>query len=266
MFGKLKSAFGSKDPSRRAAGPQLAMPLFADAAPIAPDAVVERWSQLLPDGPALRHTGGDGSVAQFEVGGRSLMVAHMPVPIPAEEALGAVRSSWMWQQPDEPVRTHKAHAIVTAVGSDDPLRSAIDVARLSTAVLAAGAPVALYWGNSRQMHAPRVVEAFAREDDPPPVPLFVGITISGESRSGPFSAATHGLEALGHKEFEVLSTRMGIGDIRATLMDLALYVLRSGPVLKHGQSFGPSADVKWSVRHAGSKLVEGRDVIVLGIP
>jgi|SRR5579859_177720 len=266
MFGKLKSIFGSKEPPRRAGGPQLAMPLFADVARMAPAAIVERWSQLLPDGPVLRHTGGDGSVAEFDVDGRALMVAHMPAPIPSEEVLAAVRSSWMWQEPDDKVRTHEAHAIVTAVGSADPLRSAIDVARLSTAVLAAGAPVALYWGSSRQMHTPRVVEQFAREDDPPPVPLFVGVTISGESRSGPFSAATHGLEALGHKEFEVLSTRMGIGDIRSTLMDLALYVLRSGPVLKHGQTFGPSADVKWSVRHAGSKLVDGRDVIVLGIP
>ena len=114
------------------------------------------------------------------------------------------------------------------------------------------------------MHAPRVLEAFACEDDPPPVPLFVGITISGESRSGSFSAATHGLEALGHKEFEVISTRLGIGELRTTLMDLSLYVLRSGPVLKHGESFGPSADVIWSVRHASSRLVKGRDVIVLG--
>ncbi len=43
-------------------------------------------------------------------------------------------------------------------------------------------------------------------------------------------------------------------------------VLRRGPVLEHGQTFGPSADVKWSVRHASSKLVTGRDAIVLGIP
>jgi hypothetical protein len=59
---------------------------------------------------------------------------------------------------------------------------------------------------------------------------------------------------------------MSIGDLRATLLDLALYVLRQGPVLKHGQTFGPSADVKWSIRHEGSKLVPGRPAIVLGIP
>jgi hypothetical protein len=194
------------------------------------------------------------------------MAVHMPVPVPNDEAVAAVRSSWMWQRPDAVVRAHRAHAIVTATRSDEAVRDAWNVARLSAAILHTGSGVALYWGSSRQVHIPEIVSDFAAAEDPPPVPLWVGITISAESKDGPFSAATHGLEALGHKEFEIRGTHMGIGDIRTTLSDLSLYVLRRGPVLEHGQTFGPSAEVAWSIRHTSSKLVHGRDVILLGIP
>jgi hypothetical protein len=59
---------------------------------------------------------------------------------------------------------------------------------------------------------------------------------------------------------------LGIGDLRTTLLDLVLYVLRRGPVLGHGQAFGPDAGTRWTIRRASSQLVPGRDAIVLGIP
>jgi hypothetical protein len=54
MFGKVASLFGSKPPSKRSPGPQLAMPLFAAPGPIPPDAVVAQWAALFPDRPSLR--------------------------------------------------------------------------------------------------------------------------------------------------------------------------------------------------------------------
>jgi hypothetical protein len=133
-------------------------------------------------------------------------------------------------------------------------------------MLKAGSGAALYWGNGRQVHASAVVEQFAQSEEMPPVPLWVGITISADSREGPFSAATHGLAPLGHREFEVRRSRATIGRLRSTLLDLALYVLRQGPVLNHGQTFGPSADHRWSISHEPSQLVPGRLAIVLGMP
>jgi hypothetical protein len=269
MFGKVASLFGSKPPPPPPpAGPQLAMPLFATAGPIAPDAAVAHWAALFPKQPPLRvekHEGAEAPV-QYATGGVSLMAIHIPMPVPKDEAAHAVKTSWMWQQPDTAVREHVAHAIVTAVPGDDAVAAAWNVARLSAAMLKAGAGAALYWGNGRQVHAPRVVEQFSQSEETPPVPLWVGITISGESRTGPFSAATHGLAPLGHREFEVRGSKRSIGDLRTTLLDLALYVLRQRPVLQHGQTFGPSAEEKWSIRHEPSKLVPGRDAIVLGMP
>ena len=267
MFGKLASLFGSKPPPPPSRGPQLAMPLFAAASPLDSDAVVAQWAALFPSQPPLRveKQGGAEAPVQYAAGDASLMAIYVPMPVPKDEALHAVKTSWMWQQPDTAVRAHVAHAIVTSVPGEDAVAAAWNVARLSAAMLKAGPGAALYWGNGGQVHVPGVVEQFSQSEETPPVPLWVGVTISGKSPAGPFSATTHGLAALGHREFEVRGSKRSIGDLRTTLLDLALYVLREGPVLKHGQTFGPSAEEKWSIRLEPSKLVPGRDAIVLGM-
>ncbi len=247
--------------------PQLAMPLFDDSAPITSDAVLAMWRILFPQGPTLLAVASESGVHEYRVDGtRSVTVAHIPMSVPRDEALAAVRSSWMWQQPDEAVRLHRAHAIVAASDDEHPIDAAWDVSRVSAALLAAGDGAALYWGSSRQMHPVDVAIELATETETLPVPLWVGLTISGPSGNGPFSAATHGLQSFGLLEFEVHETSMGIGDLRTTLLDLAAYVLDNGPVLEHGQTFGPSATERWPISHEPSRLVDGRDVIVLGIP
>lgn len=245
--------------------PQLAMPLFLHVGPVHPQHVGAAWGTLFPRGPRLDVVKAPGDVDEYAIDGRTVMVAYMPGPIPNDEALHAVRTSWMWQGPDDPVRAHRSHAIVTAMGTGHPIDAAWDVARVSAALLSATQGAGLYWGSARQVHMPKIAVAFASESALP-VPLWVGITLSGATAQGPFSAATHGLQALGHKEFEVLDSRMSIGELRMCLLDIASYVLKQGPVLKHGQTFGRSAEEKWSIVHTRSRLVDGRDVIVLGIP
>jgi hypothetical protein len=267
MFAKLKSLFTGAGESSAPDHAQLAMPLFSSAEPIAPPAIIEQWALAFPRLPALELASEErGRASIFVIDGCQLVVMHMPMAVPNDEAVHTIRSSWMWHGPDEPVRRHQAHAVIVTQGRPDPIRAACDIARLSHAVLKAGTGVALYWGNGRQIHAPRLVEQFTAQDDMLPVPLWVGVTLSGDAKAGPFSAATHGLEALGHKEFEVLESRASVGHLRTTLLDLALYVLKQGPILLDGQTFGPDANTAWKVRHTRSVLVKGRNVIRLGIP
>jgi len=152
-------------------------------------------------------------------------------------------------------------------GEGDPVGRAWDVTRVCAAMLSAGSGAALYWGNARQVIPADVAISFVAESEAPPIMLWVGVTVSAPGKQGPFSAATHGLEALGHKEFEVRdAASMKLGDLRTTLLDFARYVLDRGAVMKHGQTIGRDAKTKWTISHEPSKLVEGRDAIVLGIP
>jgi hypothetical protein len=245
---------------------QIAMPLFADAEPVPSAAVIAAWAELFPGGSPLVARDSSSEVRAYSIEDREVVAAFMPAPIPNDEALRNVRTSWMWQGPDDAVRTHRSHAIVTAQSDAGVLACALDVTRLSAALLKAGAGAALYWGSSRQVHTTELALDLAATSSMP-VPLWVGITVSGESeKNGPFSAATHGLEALGHRELEVTGTRMGIGDLRMALLDIASYVLENGPVLEHGQTIGRTADEKWPIEHGPSQLVPGRQAIRLGVP
>jgi len=264
MVGKLLSLFKSTPTEPPKAGPQLAMPLFPKSEPLDFSAIPAVWAALYPDKPALKHQRADGKVDTFTSGDQEVAAVHIPMPVP--KAVEIIRTSWMWQQPDDVIQAHRSHAIVTAMPSGKPVADATLVACFCAAALKAFSGVALYWGSGRQMLPPAVVEAMTTELEGPPVMLWIGLTISGDSKTGPFSATTHGLEALGHKEFEVRGTRMGIGELRGNLYRFASYVLESGPVLKHGQTIGPDANTHWKVSHEPSKLVPGRDVIVLGIP
>jgi hypothetical protein len=239
------------------------MPLFAPEDGPDPAAVIAAWARLFPGQPALGFEGGEGTET-YRIGHRSVTAARVPLPIPTAEALDAADISGMWQGSTDAVRDHGSHAIVASL-DDDHLRGAWDVARLSAAMLEAGSGVALYWGAARQAHPADLVIELATAAEPPPVPLWVGLTVSSNG-PGHHSLATHGLEAFGHLEFEVLDTTTDLGKLHTTLLNLALYVLVKGPVLLHGQSFGPTPEDSWTIRHRKSKLVNGRRAIVLGIP
>ena len=246
--------------------PQIAMPLFADTVPDRQEAVVAAWQRLSANGPQLVALQGKGGIDEYAIDGRSVFVAHVAAPIPNDESRHAVRTSWMWRGSDDVLQSHRAHAIVTATQQESALAGAWDVAQVSAALLAAGSGVALYWGSSRQVHTAKIAIQFGASPSTAPVPLCVGIRISAAAQTGPFSASTCGLEALGHKEFEVRDTKMGIGELRMTLLDLAGYVLDNGPVLMHGQTTGLTAAARWKVSHEPSQLMKGHDVIVLAIP
>jgi hypothetical protein len=52
----------------------------------------------------------------------------------------------------------------------------------------------------------------------------------------------------------------------AMLCGLAEYVLTNGPVLRHGETFGPTAEDRWPVEVGKSRLGKEGEVIRLGVP
>src|SRR5678815_2773526 len=126
-------------------GMQLAMPLFTDITPPAPAQVRAAWAELFPRGPHVTTGDARDRVDEYVIdGARSVAVAHIPAPVPNDEALAAVRSSWMWQGPDAPVPSHPPHSIVTALHRYPPIAAASHVARVCAVLLAASDGAGLY--------------------------------------------------------------------------------------------------------------------------
>lgn len=62
-----------------------------------------------------------------------------------------------------------------------------------------------------------------------------------------------------------VATDWSFANVFDQLMALSSYVLENGPVLKHGQTFGPSADERYSIEVGPSLLGKAGTVIRLGL-
>lgn len=267
MFKKL---FGRKS-SNPEPGPQMCMPVLSTATGPTPDAISKAWSSLFPNIKLNLVKSEDGSYS-YEADGTLMVAQHMPLPIPGDDIPFAAERSWMWPEAAEEMTKQRSHFIAVAVPSDkgkDPVAEAMALSRLAAAICSASDGLGVYWGNGGQVHS---AQAFTdllistAEDDMLPVPLWIGVAISGDNPTGPFTLSTHGLEPFGHKELEIIGTTMGLGELRDTIYSVMSYLLTAGPVLKHNDTFGPTPTDKWKVEHTKSQFRPGEPVIRLHVP
>lgn len=261
----LRRLFGRPKPPP--VGPQLAMPLFRSKAGTKPAAVAAAYRDLFPRS-SLRIEPGEEEQVTYVSDGVTVVAQPIAARIPEEDLLHAAARSWMWPKALEAVSEHRTHAIVAGTGTEaTPL--ALAVTRVTAAIAEAADCAGVYWGAGGQVHQVDAFVSFTRkvdEDGTLPIPLWVGTIVSGETPQGPHDLTTQGLAALGHKELEILGSKAGPMDLRTTAFDLVAYLLEKGPVLKHGDTFGPSTDVRWKISHTKSRYREGEDVIVLKVP
>lgn len=270
LFGRKSDPSGGGEPADGdpKAGPQLAMPLLENLAGLSRTKVAAAWDELFPKEPPLKKGGEPQGPWEFTTASGRIMAIPIARGIPGEEIPAAAERSWMWPEAAQAVARQRAHLVVASPNASDAVAAASDVTRVCAAVLKAAGPAAVgvYWGNSSQVHEPKMfmssVTQFLNEGELPTM-LWVGVVVSAPGRQGPFTVSTHGLRALGHKEFEVIDSRLGLGELRMQMFQLASYVLRSGPVLLHGQTIGPDAATKWKIEHTISRFRDGESVIRL---
>ncbi len=273
MFKKLFGGKGDASPNPES-GPQLGMLALRSGKGLSASKIVQAWATLFPNVPPLTDEGsskkGGGAVAQFDTGGRSVMLAAMPMPIPQKEIDEAAERSWMWPEAPAEVKKQTAHAIALTTPGGEPVAEAWAVTRLLAAAAKAGDSVGIYWGNGGQVHKPdtfiSMAQSCGEEEGMLPVMLWIGVLVSGKGPKGPFTLTTHGMNQFGHKDLEIINTKMPPGELTPTVCDVINYLLNSGPVFKHGQTFGPTPTDKWKIEHAQSQFKEGEGVIRLHVP
>jgi hypothetical protein len=201
----------------------------------------------------------DESVFSFYVGDELFALALLPAPYPARDLEGPIATSWIWppQPPIEAVKQHRAHLLIAMKGgSADPVRRRL----IFTAVtaLAARQPgvMAVYWPEAALLHYPPAFVSIAGEmesPEAPPLYLWVDLRVFS-NQDGTTGLFTIGLSALGHLEIEIPSINMDPGELREWLHSIICYLLKSGPVLKHGQTIGMTAEQKIRIRHCRSSF------------
>lgn len=196
----------------------------------------------------------------FEFEDCSVSVIHVPVPVPGDEVAQCAGYSRFWEPGSS--TAHASHVIVTGFGGE-----VIDILERTVAVASAISTVApsvcWYVGSASQVVEPRKGFALLETYDGA-MPVWVNF-LASEGAGGSLDSSTIGLEAFGHREFEVVGSKREYQAVFDQLMALSVYVLENGPVLKHGQTFGPSADERYSIELGPSHLGKPGVVIRLGL-
>lgn len=209
--------------------------------------------------------GGSG-VFSFNVGDEFLALALMPAPYPELE--GPIATSWMWppQPPVENVKRHRSHLLVTATGgAADPVRRRLVLTAVTALAAKQPGVMAVYWPEATLVHFPPVFAQMAEQIDSPEAPplyLWVDLRVF-RNEDGTTGLFTTGLSPLGHMEIEIPRIDMEPGELRDWLLNIMYYLLENGPVLKHGQTIGMTAEQQLRIRHCPSNFGHPGTVICL---
>jgi hypothetical protein len=267
MFGFFKKK--QADSPRRELGPGdpiiSALLLEGDSFPV--DAFLKQLAKAQVAGKAVSSISrGDGGVFSFDVGDEFLALALMPAPYPNLE--GPIATSWMWprQPPIETVKHHRSHLLITAMGgAADPVRRRLVLTAVTALAARQPGVMAIYWPEATLVHFPPVFINMAEKlssTEGPPLYLWVDLRAL-RNEDGTTGLFTTGLPALGHMEIEIPRIDMGAGELREWLLSLMYYLLQNGPVLKHGQTIGMTAEQQIRIRHGPSSFGHPGTVIRL---
>jgi Domain of unknown function (DUF4261) len=211
---------------------------------------------------------GKEGIFSFDVGDEFFVLALMPAPYPASDMDGPLATAWMWPQspPIENVKRHRSHLLITMHGGTaDLVRRRL----LLTAVTALAAKqlgvMAVFWPEGTLVVYPPVfIEMAETINSPIAPPLYLWVDLRAiRNEDGTTGLFTTGLTPLGQKEIEIPRIDMEPGELREWLLNIMYYLLEKGPVLKHGQTIGISADHKVRIRHCASIFGHPGEVIRL---
>jgi len=198
----------------------------------------------------------------------------MNAKVPGEEVEEASQRSMLWLSAREgSVPQYSMHMVAMGLKREGVKATSEQLAagltRAVAAIILSGDVEGVYWGSAGMVVPGEIFLEYAREmeDDAYPVPLWIAVVVSEAVRGGEgHSVSTWGMEEFGHKNFEIDASQKDPDDLMGMVYDLMNYVLISGPVLKHGNTCGGSADEKFRVVHAKSRLGSDRQVIRLEVP
>jgi hypothetical protein len=206
----------------------------------------------------VRDLNGDNSTATFTINGETILVGHMPVPIPVKDIKETAEYAYNWLSAFDDSKDHESHLIISIVGSE---KGQIDRYKLFTQVICSllrtTSSIGVYMGNQSLLIPCEdyLNEAGLMGEEYFPLNLWVyfGLKINRGKNFG----YTYGLKEFNKKEMEILDSAKDLEEIRAFLFNMAHYVLEYNVEFKEGQTCGLSEDQKIKISFSKGHLAEG---------
>lgn len=207
---------------------------------------------------------GDNKSATITIGGETVAIGHMPVPVPSGDIEGTAEYTYDWPTAAEDLKGHKSHLIVSVMaGRKDPVtRYRIFTSAVSSLLRTTDAVAVYQGGQSLLIEKEAYLDSalMMSEDD---LPLTLWVYIGFIKADTGNSTYTYGLKNFGLPEMEIVDSEKGLAEIGDFLCGMAHYLLVSGARFEDGQTCGRSADERIPIAVSPGEYVEG-DSVKLG--
>lgn len=198
----------------------------------------------------------------------SVLVFHMPLPVPSGEAEEAAQYSASalsgeWQLP-----THEAHLMVMLQEPEDRpvLDSLTEFTQVLAAVTEASGAIGVYWGDAHATHAPDFFCEVASDPESLPILLWTGLSIAHDG-PGRISILSLGVsEQLGFEDLLLTAPEKASEDALAYFFDLIAYCASRGAAIPEGETVGRSRKERLRVRYVESPIDPQKRVWRVDLP
>lgn len=200
---------------------------------------------------------GDNVALVFTIDGESVVIGHMPVPIPRGDIEETAKYAYNWLKALEEINEHKGHLIVSIVeGGKDQIKRFKIFTQVLSSLLRITTAIGVYIGNQSLLISKEgfLKEAILMSDDYLPLNLWIyfGLRITNKGNSG----YTYGLKEFNKTELEILNSSKSLENIRAFLFDVAHYVLDCNVTFQEGQTVGITEEERIRIALSKGELVE----------
>jgi hypothetical protein len=188
--------------------------------------------------------------------GGTVMIGLIDAPLPKGQIDDLCQGAWYWKRACEETARHKAHVYVSIL---DTNLDQLDAYLLQTDVVATlmdQNAIASYWGASLQSREAFLKQSAQASRAGPPVWLWTNFRISTDLEKG-FSLSTQGMEKFDLREIEAKDVNRNGLEVFSLLMNMAQYLVSSGPVIKDGETIGASPALNIRVHQGPSYWREG---------
>lgn len=207
--------------------------------------------------------GEKGSVI-YEVAGARVLVGYSPKAVPSTITTHALTSIESWSEGHSALQHQSGHVTIGLVKAPRGYKAALKGATAVTLVagaLASNLPVsAAIFADSALVVDPADLRTsaleFARNGEPP-VHLWVSrnpLMLEDEQGKTKPMVITRGLKPFVGREIEFASNKYPLQLIASRVSDASSYLIKRGPILKDGETFGISETERIRVKHLSPGL------------
>jgi hypothetical protein len=238
----------------------IALAMIALSKPSLPDkdALIAYVKKTWPDAKSFGSAEpGDDMIFFTGEGSEVAFISLMPAAIPWGDLEYPCATAYGWPEACDELKRSKAHIIVSVAGGDsDAVERHMRTTMLVQATAHFTKPIGIYWGNAASVWKPSSFEESATKmsREAPPFPLWFGLKIeSHEDKTR--SVFTVGLEHFGVMNVEVQRSKRPVLEAYELVGDIAIYLIKNGPVINAGETVGHTASQKIKVS-VGSSIYD----------